>query len=285
MTIAAVRQSPVLLSGLRRAFTLVELLLVVAILAVLLALVLPAASAALGRARGLHCLNNLRAIDRCWRQYVIDNGDTFPPMQATGRNDTLIQQMADEAGLTPSDAPHAGGYHWSLLLWPYHRDLRLYVCPEDPKADLRGDLGDGLAPASPFVDAPPESYALNTLLFRSMPKLRSQAGASWGLAAGEYQSPLVFTTRNDQRRTLGDLDGRILMFCGAAGFTVGHQSNVVWRDSGLSAANRRYEWHPQAGSGPFEDAPGYGSYYLFASGAVEYRDAFPSRHEWALDLK
>ena len=244
----------------RPAFTLVELLLVVAILAVLLALLFPVASAALGRARGLHCLNNLRTIDRCWRQYLGDNGGTFPPMQASGRNETLILQMAEQAGLTPSEAPHAGGYHWSLILWPYHQDLRTYICPEDPKADRRGDLGDGLAPGSPFLDAPPESYALNTLLFRSMPKLRAQAGASWGLTAGEFQSPLVFTTRNDQRRAINDLDGRILMFCGAAGFTVGHQSNVLWRDSGLSPTNQRYEWHPQAGPAAIEDAPGFGSY-------------------------
>jgi hypothetical protein len=261
---------------------MVELLLVIGIIAALLAMVLPALSGVLGKARGLHCLNNLRALSSCLRQYSADNGDTFPPMQAAGRNDTLLRQMADEAALTPSDAPHAGGYHWSIIIWPYHRDMRLYTCPGDPNADRRGD---GLRPGSPFVDAPPESYSLNTLLFRSMPKLRQKAGATWGLGAGEFQSPLVFTTRSDQRRTIPDIESRILMCCGAAGFSVGHQSNVVWRDTGLSDANRRYEWHPQAGPGAFEDAPGFGSYYLFVNGTIEYRDEFPSRVEWALDLK
>jgi len=49
--------------------------------------------------------------------------------------------------------------------------------------------------------------------------------------------------------------------------------------------NRRSEWHPWPGPEPFEDGEGYGSYYLFFSGAAEYREAFPTRFEWALDLK
>ena len=218
--------------------------------------------------------------------YYDNHGRAFPPMQATGRNDELLERMAGEAGLTLSDAPHAGGYHWSIILWPYHQDLRLYVCPSDPDGDRRGEPGGGdPRPGSPFVDAPPESYALNTLLFRSMPKLRQRAGASWGLKTDEFRSPLTFTTLNDQRRTIPRLDSRIVMFCGASGFPVGHQSNVVWRDAGLGPSNLRSEWHPWPGPEPFEDAEGFGSYYLFFSGVAEYREAFPSRFEWALDLK
>jgi prepilin-type N-terminal cleavage/methylation domain-containing protein len=269
----------------RRAFTLMELLIVVGIIATLLALLLPTAAGVMGRLKAMRCQKRLTTLHTCLRQYLADNGDTFPPMRSMGRNDALIQQMADEAGLTPSDAKNAGGHHWSLFLWPYHRDLDNYVCPDDPRADLRGDLGDGLAMASPFTDAPPESYALNTLLFRYMPKTRQLAGASWGLKSGEYQTELMFTTRNDQLRTIPSLDSRILMCCGAAGFTVGNEWNVVWRDTGLTPTNHRYEWHPYAGPGAFEDAEGYGSNYLFVSGAVEYRENFPSRFEWVLDLK
>jgi hypothetical protein len=238
-------------------------------------------------ARGLQCLDNLRTLGRCLTQYYDDHRQTFPPMQAMGRNDRLIDDIAEEAGLTRSQSKHAGGYHWSLILWPYHRDLRTYTCPLDPMADRRGGFGeDGkVHPGSPFVDAPPESYGLNTMLFRSVFKLRQRAGASWGLKPGVFQSPLTFTTRNDQERFIPDLNRRIVMFCGMSGFPVGHQSNVAWRDSGLSNVARRTEWHPHPADEPFIDAPGLGSYYLFFGGTAEYREELPSRYEWALDLK
>ena len=267
-------------------FTLVELILVVAVIVVLAAILLPLGARLLATARGLHCQNNLRQLGTCLRQYYADNGNVFPPLRATGRNDRLLREMADDAGLTLSDAPHIGGYHWSIILWPYHRRIELYVCPCDPNRHGRGDLfGGGVAPASPFRDAPPESYALNSLLFRSMPTIRRRAGASWGSEPGHFQSEMTFTTLNDQKRMIPRLDERIVLFCGATGFTVGHASNTVWRDTGLGSANRRYEWHPWPGPEAFEDRQGHGAYYLFFSGAAEYRDAGPSRFEWALDLE
>lgn len=267
-----------------RGFTLIEILLVIAIVAVLLGLVLPLVLGALGQAKGMQCLVNLRELNTCIKQYYRDNRDTWPPMQATGRNERLLAEMAEEEGLTVSEARHAGGYHWSLVLWPYHRDIRYYMCPCDPAAEGDDAFPDGAPRGSPFTDAPQESYALNTLLFRSMAKIRKRSGASWGLDGRMFQTPLMFTTLKDQRRTIPNLNRRILMFCGAAGFPIGHQSNVLWRDGGLGPANRRTEWHGQPGAKAFEDVPAAGSYYLFFDGTVEYRQAFPSRFEWALDL-
>jgi prepilin-type N-terminal cleavage/methylation domain-containing protein len=266
-------------------FTLIEVLLVMAIVVVLLGLILPLVLGALGQAKGMQCLVNLRELNRCIKQYYRDNHNTWPPMQATGRNERLLEEMAEQEGLTLSEARHAGGYHWSLVLWPYHRDIRYYTCPCDPAIESDDPFPDGVPRGSPFADAPPESYALNTLLFRSMAKIRQRSGASWGLDGRTFQTPLMFTALKDQRRTIPNLNRRILMCCGAAGFPVGHQSNVVWRDRGLGPANRRTEWHHQSDAEAFEDDPATGSYYLFFDGAVEYRKAFPSRFEWALDLR
>jgi prepilin-type N-terminal cleavage/methylation domain-containing protein/prepilin-type processing-associated H-X9-DG protein len=273
------------LCHLAAAFTLVELLLVIAIMAVLLALLVPLGAQVLALARSLQCQNNLRELHKCISQYYLDHGDVFPPMRSLGRSDAQLREIADDARLALNDAPNAGGYHWSLIIWPYHRSLKLYTCPCDPNADGRGDLtGGGLKLGSPFADAPPESYGLNTLLFRMTPPLRKMAGASWGLAANEFVSDLTFTTRNEQKQQIPRLERRILLFCGAAGCTVGHQSNTVWRDAGLPGV-QRYEWHPWPGPKAFEDAKTFGSNYLFWDGAVEYRQDFPSRFEWALDLK
>ena len=61
-----------------RGFTLLELLLVIAIIAILAALLLPALSMAMVRARRIHCVNNVRQLGLGLHQFVEDNQD-FPP--------------------------------------------------------------------------------------------------------------------------------------------------------------------------------------------------------------
>jgi competence protein ComGC len=265
-----------------KAFTIIELLIVIAIIMALVALVVPAYGDLLGRVRGIQCQGNLRKLHAGFVMYTRDHGNQCPPMQAAGRPEAVVQQMADEAGLMLNDGQRAGGYHWSLLLWPYHRSLSTYTCPLDPAREAPDEhIPPATRAATPFADGPPMSYGLNTLLFRSLPALRNLAKASWGRQAGEFASNLTFTTLNDQELQIPDLNGRILMFCGTGGFPVGNQSNVAWRDSGIA---KRYEWHPRSGPGPFEDSPDHGSYYAFWDGRVEYRQEFPSRYEWAMDL-
>jgi prepilin-type N-terminal cleavage/methylation domain-containing protein/prepilin-type processing-associated H-X9-DG protein len=61
-----------------RAFTLVELLVVIAVIAVLVALLLPVLSAAKARAMRTACVNNLRQINHGLRMYCDDSRDTSP---------------------------------------------------------------------------------------------------------------------------------------------------------------------------------------------------------------
>jgi prepilin-type N-terminal cleavage/methylation domain-containing protein len=69
-----------------RGFTLVELLIVIAIIAVLAALLFPAFSAAKRKAERTTCLNNLRQINQGVRMYSDDSNDQSPsagPVAAT----------------------------------------------------------------------------------------------------------------------------------------------------------------------------------------------------------
>ena len=89
----AFRQAPYARRG---AFTLAELLVVMAILAILAGLLLPALSQAKARAQEIKCLSNLKQLQLAWHTYSVDFNDAMPGN--------------DEYGGTPLDLVWAPGY-------------------------------------------------------------------------------------------------------------------------------------------------------------------------------
>lgn len=69
----------------RRGFTLIEFMVVVAVLAVLVAVFLPAMIKPRYRASRIGCVNNLKQVGLAFRQWALDNNDKFP-MQVSGTN-------------------------------------------------------------------------------------------------------------------------------------------------------------------------------------------------------
>ena len=99
----------------RMGFTLVELLVVMAIIGVMLALLLPAVQAARASARRTHCANNLRQIGITFHQFASVNKGRFP--------------WNVHAGQTES---------WMYTLAPYSENVdTVRMCPDDPKYDAR----------------------------------------------------------------------------------------------------------------------------------------------------
>ena len=115
------------------AFTLLELLIVIAILALLASLLLPALSRGRESARAAACISNLHQIGVGLQMYVSDNQNRLPVMfdwsadQATNTNGPPINRvLARDVGSTnvfrcPSDKADVfqttgSSYSWNVLL-------------------------------------------------------------------------------------------------------------------------------------------------------------------------
>jgi prepilin-type N-terminal cleavage/methylation domain-containing protein/prepilin-type processing-associated H-X9-DG protein len=115
----------------RRAFTMVELLIVIAILAILAALLLPVLSAAKARAQETACLNNLKQLQACSIVYTDDNAakfvDNIPLAELPGTsNNWTLGNME-----VPTQSTNAGLLERGEL-FPYTTQTALYRCPVDP---------------------------------------------------------------------------------------------------------------------------------------------------------
>ena len=117
------------------AFTLTELLVVIAVIGILAALSLPAFSKAKDRVRSINCLGNLRQLQVCWHLYAGDNGDILPP------NDSVVLPDGSPDGVTIAsgqswcpDHPQTDISTTNLelgVLFPYNRSVAIYHCPAD----------------------------------------------------------------------------------------------------------------------------------------------------------
>jgi prepilin-type N-terminal cleavage/methylation domain-containing protein/prepilin-type processing-associated H-X9-DG protein len=103
-------------------FSLVELLVVTAILAILAAITLPVYRGAVLAAKKSVCVNNFGSIARAVHMYQSDYDDFFPPVN-------YKQINYNEAN---------GDRTWVQTLAPYAGDFRLFTCPADTGRDPSG---------------------------------------------------------------------------------------------------------------------------------------------------
>ena len=136
--------------GKQAGFTLTELLVVTAVIAVLAAITFPLYKGAVSAAKRTVCISNFTSISRALQMYVADYDDRVPPV-----NYKYVSYHSGSADRT-----------WVQTLSPYAGDFRLFTCPADTgrgangtpsgwegyyAASLRSNLGYNYMHLSPLI--------------------------------------------------------------------------------------------------------------------------------------
>lgn len=137
-----------------QAFTLVELLVVISIIAVLLAVLMPALNRAKKQARSVIDLTNLKQWGLMYSMYCQDNSGYFFSGEVKGSSN-------------PVDIDH--GRYWRAAMQPYSKNDKMWLCPETLKPKLNNSepaKGDPIETAWAFEDPKTKkvdvgSYGLN----------------------------------------------------------------------------------------------------------------------------
>ncbi len=98
--------------GRRAGFTLIELLVVISIIALLMAILMPALSKVKDHAKAAICLSNMHQLGLAWQMYTGDNR----------------QQFTD-------------GLEWLAPLFPYYVNRKLLICRSASKPVIPPELG------------------------------------------------------------------------------------------------------------------------------------------------
>jgi type II secretory pathway pseudopilin PulG len=260
------------------AFTLVELLVVIGIIALLVSILLPALSKARESANKTKCLSNIRQVAMGFFSYCNDNKGAFPYMAGGG-----TQLYEDWIWWTTATVPNnlgGGGTFFDQL--PNHgiagylnlqKDPKILYCPsDDAKTHARGQ-------PNPY----PFSYVLSNL-YTSEYKATGGTGLFQNLAPNYFKLIVSKITQvkntsekilvfEESEATIDDGNGSI--WCVPSQF--GYTNLPAYRHDKKNFHDVQGELSPQVGKIPNQDCKGVVG---FCDGHADFRDRVYILSKW-----
>lgn len=198
------------------AFTLVELLTVIAIIAILAALLLPVLGRAKLRAKRIWCVNNLEQIGLGFHTFANDHNGRFPMAVSTNDGGSL-EYVQDDRGTNAIS--HSGFRHFQTLAGELSTP-RILICPVDTRQ-----------PAASFARLQNENVSYFVGVDADSSKPTSVLAGDRNLAAASMETPDVLQINAGSRL---HWTAELHQFKGNVLFADGHVEE--WNDSALASA-------------------------------------------------
>ena len=203
----------------KQAFTLIEILVVIAVMAILAAILFPVFSRAREAGRRTGCASNLHQIGLAVTQYKNDNGNSMPFWNYTATGYT----HSDSA----SNVYTTNNYTWIDAIWSYAKNGQIFTCPSYPNAGKKFDQN---SPSWTDVNSTASSY------------LFQQIGLNYW-DNGALVNGAAYVTLTNPAETIYACGDSTSADC--AGSTWGMGQHVDMRHNG-TANFLFYDWHVKA---------------------------------------